>query len=159
MRRLFLPFALLVFAAGTARPAAAAGPYDLSPEGNARFLADFAALPGITKLADGVMVRVVESGKGPSPLGRQDTVEVEYRGWMVDGKIFDQTKPSQPHAFQLANLIPGWTAALLKMKTGDQWQIVIPADQAYGAEGRPPVIPPNQTLVFMVKLDQVAFSP
>jgi len=47
----------------------------------------------------------------------------------------------------------------LKMKTGDQWQIVIPAALAYGAEGRPPVIPPNQTLVFMVKLDSVAYAP
>lgn len=154
MRRLFLP----ILAAGFLAGPAAAATYDLTPEGNARFLADFAALPGVTKLPSGVMMRQLEAGKGPSPLGKQDTVEVEYKGWMVDGKVFDQTK-GQSHSFLLATLIPGWSAALLKMKTGDQWQIVIPAAQAYGAEGRPPAIPPNQTLVFVVKLDQVDFSP
>ena len=48
--------------------------------------------------------------------------------------------------------------ALLKMKQGDLWEIVIPADQAYGAEGRPGRIAPNQTLIFVVSLAAVAYA-
>jgi len=140
-----------------ATPAWAAN-YDLSPEGNARFLADFAALPGVTKLKDGLMYRVIEEGKGKgtSPINRQDYVWVEYKGWTVDGHVFDATQ-GDPKRMQTGYLIPGWTEALFKMKTGDTWQLVIPAALAYGAEGRSGVIAPNQTLVFLVKLEKVEY--
>ena len=135
-----------------------AGNYDLSADGNTRFLADFAALPGVTKLKDGLMYRVVQegSGKGTSPISRQDYVWVEYKGWTVDGKVFDATK-GDALRMQAGYLIAGWTEALYKMKTGDTWQLVIPAALAYGAEGRPGVIAPNQTLIFLVKLEKVEY--
>jgi FKBP-type peptidyl-prolyl cis-trans isomerase len=49
-------------------------------------------------------------------------------------------------------LIPGWVEALSLMKEGDEWQLVIPSDLGYGARGAGADIPPNQTLVFDMKL-------
>lgn len=139
--------------------AAHAAVYDTSAASNAKFLADFAALKGVVKLPDGLMYRVVEAGNGTSPISRYDMVTVEYEGWMINGKIFDRTKPDQPRVFQAGALIPGWREAMLKMKTGDDWQIVIPADLAYGDTGVEGVVPPDQTLVFRVQLEKVEYAP
>ena len=84
---------------------------------------------------------------------------MEYKGWLVNGKVFDKSPPEEPRSFTAANLISGWREALMKMKTGDTWQLVIPADQAYGGDGVGNVIPPNQTLVFTVRLVKVEYSP
>jgi FKBP-type peptidyl-prolyl cis-trans isomerase len=53
-------------------------------------------------------------------------------------------------------LIRGWVEALLRMKEGDEWELVIPAALGYGAAGAGGVIPPNQTLVFDMQLIAVA---
>ena len=49
----------------TAGAGVASATYDTSPESNARFLADYAARPGVTKLPDGLMYRVLKAGNGP----------------------------------------------------------------------------------------------
>lgn len=131
----------------------------LSPEANAKFLAEYAAKPGVVTLKDGLMYKVIDAGngKGTSPISRQDIVTVEYLAWMIDGKVVDRTPPYQPRTFVTGVLIPGWTEALMKMKSGQQWQLVVPAKLAYGDEGRMPVIPPGQTLIFLVKLEKVEY--
>jgi FKBP-type peptidyl-prolyl cis-trans isomerase len=59
----------------------------------------------------------------------------------------------EPAEFPVDRVIPGWTEALLGMKVGDKWQVVIPADLAYGAQGsRDGRIGPNAVLVFEVEL-------
>jgi FKBP-type peptidyl-prolyl cis-trans isomerase FklB len=151
---------------------AAAGPgipgprYNTSEESNQKFLADYAALPGVTKTADGLMYRVIKSGNGKMPLRTDDQVTVLYKGQLIDGTVFDQTTPksptdpdSGPRTFPAGILIPGWVEALSKMKEGDQWELVTPYNLAYGEEGHPPVIPPKQTLVFQMTLLKVDSAP
>jgi FKBP-type peptidyl-prolyl cis-trans isomerase FklB len=150
---------LAALAAGSGAAIAAGPPYDLSAEGNARFLAEYAARPDVIKLPDGLMYRVLQTGKGTSPISKQDVVTVLYEGLLINGKIFDRTKPGATAQFTVGGVIPGWTEALLKMKTGDEWEVAIPAALAYGADGVGSAIPPNQTLRFIVRLTKVEYAP
>jgi FKBP-type peptidyl-prolyl cis-trans isomerase FklB len=55
-------------------------------------------------------------------------------------------------------VIPGWKEALQLMKEGATWQLVVPAELAYGARGSTG-IGPNSTLIFEVELLHVAGAP
>jgi len=143
-------------AAPTAAPTAA---YDLSPESNTKFLADNKARDSVKTTADGLQYRVIKSGSGKSPASGADMVTVTYKGWTIDGKVFDQTPSGQTATFAAGQLIPGWVEALRMMKEGDEWELVIPAGLGYGATGAGDAIGPNQTLVFDMTLISVAAQP
>jgi FKBP-type peptidyl-prolyl cis-trans isomerase FklB len=145
--------------AATAVPGVAGPAYDTSPGANTRFLADYAARPNVKKLPDGLMYRVLKSGDGPTPQKNSDVATVYYKGTLITGKVFDQTKPEDPVPLQVGGVIPGWTEALKLMKTGDTWELVIPSDLAYGSDGFSDRIPPNQTLVFVINLAKVEYAP
>lgn len=83
-----------------------------------------------------------------------DTVTVHYIGVSCStGKIFDSSYPrNQPATFPLTGVIKGWTDGIPGMKVGGQRLLGIPPDQAYGAQGRPPTIGPNETLWFVVEV-------
>lgn len=116
------------------------------------FLSANKTKPGITTLPTGVQYRVITQGSGTTP-GKDDTVTVNYSGTLIDGTEFDSSyKRNQPITFKLNNVIPGWVDALQLMPAGSTWEIYIPADRAYGEQGAPPVIGPNQTLIFKVQL-------
>jgi FKBP-type peptidyl-prolyl cis-trans isomerase len=135
--------------------ASAAPKYDLSAASNQKFLADNLARPGVIKTPDGLQYRVLKAGHGQSPQYGGDQVTVTYKGWMINGKVFDQTKPGETATFPAGQLIPGWVEALSMMKEGDSWELVIPSDLAYGERGAGADIPPNQTLVFDMTLLKV----
>jgi FKBP-type peptidyl-prolyl cis-trans isomerase len=160
---ILLPLAGLgVFGQNSAKAATpgVAGPaYDTTADANARFLADYAARPGVKKLPDGLMYRVLQSGDGPTPQKNSDVATVYYKGSLISGKVFDQTKPEEPAALQVGGVIPGWTEALKLMKTGDTWELVIPSALAYGSEGKGDRIPPDQTLIFLINLAKVEYAP
>src|SRR3954470_9003997 len=139
--------------------AATGGSYDTSADSNKRFLANYAARPGVTKLPDGLMYRVIKAGTGPQTQKDNDVVTVYYKGSLINGKVFDQTKPEEPAQFPVGGVIPGWTEALKKMKTGDTWELVLPSELGYGADGAGDSIPPNQTLIFTVTLAKVEYAP
>jgi FKBP-type peptidyl-prolyl cis-trans isomerase FklB len=130
--------------------------YDLSPESNKKFLADNAAKKGVVKLPSGLQYRVIKSGHGKSPKSAGDMVTVTYKGWLINGNVFDQTQPGQTAKFPAGGLIPGWVQALSLMKEGDEWELVIPSELGYGAMGADGAIPPNETLVFDMQLISVA---
>ncbi len=120
-------------------------------EGDA-FLAENKKKPGVSTLPSGLQYRVIKQGTGKSPKAT-DTVTTHYVGKLLDGSVFDSSiERGQPISFPLSGVIKGWTEALQLMKTGDKWELFIPPQLAYGAQGRPPAIPPNATLVFEVEL-------
>jgi FKBP-type peptidyl-prolyl cis-trans isomerase FklB len=133
--------------------------YDTSADSNKRFLADYAGRSGVTKLPDGLMYRVLKAGTGPAVQKDNDVVTVYYKGSLINGKVFDQTKPEEPAQFPVGGVIPGWIEALKKMKTGDTWELVIPSELGYGADGAGDAIPPDQTLIFTVSLAKVEYAP
>jgi FKBP-type peptidyl-prolyl cis-trans isomerase len=124
---------------------------DMSPDGNQKFLTDNAKKDGVKTTASGLQYRVIKAGTGKSPTVN-DQVTVTYKGWLIDGTVFDQTQPGQSATFPAGQLIPGWVEALQLMKEGDEWEIVIPSKLGYGEAGAGGVIPPNQTLVFDMAL-------
>jgi FKBP-type peptidyl-prolyl cis-trans isomerase len=126
--------------------------YTLSADDNARFLADNGKRTDVKTTASGLQYRIITSGHGAQVTGPGDIVTVVYKGWTIDGHVFDRTQPGQTASFPAGGLIPGWVEALKLMHVGDEWQLVIPADLGYGAEGAGADIPPNQTLVFNMQL-------
>jgi FKBP-type peptidyl-prolyl cis-trans isomerase len=135
---------------------AATKSYDLSAASNTKYLADNKAKDGVKTTADGLQYRVIKAGHGAGVTSGGDMVTVMYKGWTIDGKVFDQTQPGATAQFPAGQLIPGWVEALRMMHEGDEWQLVIPSELGYGASGTPDgSIGPNQTLVFDMTLVSV----
>jgi FKBP-type peptidyl-prolyl cis-trans isomerase FklB len=103
--------------------------------------------------ASGLQYKVLipGSGKAPAPLP-DDEVTVNYRGKLLDGTEFDSSySRGTPASFKVNGVIKGWQEALVLMKPGAKWQLVIPPDLAYGSRPRPG-IPPGSLLIFEVEL-------
>lgn len=118
----------------------------------AAFLAANKAKPGVVALPDGLQYKILTAGNGPKPAA-SDTVTVNYRGTLINGKEFDSSyKRGQPASFPVGGVIKGWTEALQLMPVGSKWELFIPADLAYGDRGAGADIGPGETLVFEVEL-------
>ena len=95
--------------------------------------------------------KVITDGTGATPKSN-DTVTVNYRGTLINGKEFDSSaKRGQPAKFQVNRVVRGWTEALQMMKPGSKWELFIPSNLAYGDAGNPS-IEPGSTLIFEVEL-------
>lgn len=115
-------------------------------------LARAAAEKGATKGAGGVVFRSLREGSGASPKA-DDTVTVNYRGTLPDGKEFDSSyKRGQPADLPLGGVIKCWSTGLQMMKVGGKAKLTCPPQTAYGEHGAGGVIPPNATLSFEIEL-------
>ena len=125
-----------------------------------QFLAQNKAKPGVKVLPSGVQYRILETGNGAKPTQTSD-VQLQYKGSLSDGRTFlDTSAAPQGQQAGPVNLkvsaIPlvGLREALTQMPAGSRWEVVLPADKAYGATPQSP-IGPNQAVVFDVKLISV----
>jgi peptidylprolyl isomerase len=102
-----------------------------------------------------LVIKDLIQGTGPAAKPG-DPITVNYIGVNFDGgKPFDNSYDrGQPFPFQLGGgqVIPGWDRGLVGMKVGGRREITIPPNLAYGPQGQPPTIKPNETLVFVVDL-------
>ena len=123
-------------------------------EGDA-YMAENAKKAGVVTTASGLQYKEVVAGDGPKPTA-EDTVTVHYRGTLLDGTVFDSSYDrGAPASFPLKGVIAGWTEALQLMPVGAKWELVIPADLAYGSSGAGGHIGPNATLKFEVELLEI----
>ena len=119
------------------------------------FQVEYSQRQGVVATASGLQYRVIKTGEGRSP-GPADTVVVHYVGQLIDGTEFDSSRGrGTPATFSLGGIIPGWQEALQLMREGDIWEVVIPSELAYGAQGAGASIGPNETLVFEIELISV----
>ncbi|HEX8207407.1 MAG TPA: FKBP-type peptidyl-prolyl cis-trans isomerase [Solirubrobacteraceae bacterium] len=99
---------------------------------------------------------VVGKGKAAKP---GDELTVDYVGvTFTYGDQFDASWDNgSPFTFKLGQgqVIQGWDEGVKGMKVGGRRKLTIPAELAYGEQGSPPAIPPNEPLVFVIDLRKI----
>lgn len=126
------------------------------------FLAQNKSKAGVQSLPGGIQYRVIEAGSGAKPT-QASNVTMQYKGSLSDGRTFvdtfspqqGQTTAPAPMAIKVSEIpLTGLREAIVQMPTGARWEVVLPADKAYGNTPQSPV-GPNQAVVFEVKLVSV----
>jgi FKBP-type peptidyl-prolyl cis-trans isomerase FklB len=116
------------------------------------FLAENKTKDGVVALLSGLQYRILKKGEGRIPTSA-DTVEVNYRGHLIDGTEFDRSASDGPPAnFKVSGVIAGWMEALKLMPVGSKWEVFVPPSLAYGPRGAGRDIGPNCTLIFEMEL-------
>jgi len=110
------------------------------PARTGRNMDDYANLnakrDGVVVLPSGVQYEVLQAGSGKvSQI--TDAVMVNYEGTLTNGVVFDSTyKEGKPAHLQLDDVaVPGLKEALLLMKAGDKWRVVIPPAMGFANSG------------------------
>jgi cyclophilin family peptidyl-prolyl cis-trans isomerase len=112
--------------------------------------------PGYEKDSQGIYYKITTEGTGDKT-GKKRNVAVEYKGYLIDGTVFDQSKGRGPLEFttNAGRMIPGFDIMVQDMKVGESRTIVIPPELAYGERGYPGVIPANAYIAFDIELVRV----
>ena len=138
-------------------PGAIAAEDPIGPAANTAFLTANAAKPGTITRPSGLQYRILRSGTGKRPAGN-DVVRLAYNIRLINGTLVDSTTPVLPATLAMNSVsLAGLAEALSLMHAGDRWQLVIPANLAFGGRGAMNgAIGPNQTLLMDVTLVSVA---
>ncbi len=116
------------------------------------FLQENAQTEGVIVRPSGLQIRILKRGDGAIPT-KFSMVSAHYHGTLIDGTVFDTTRDDgQPFSFTLDSVIEGWREALMLMRVGSVFEIVIPNELAYGSVGAGDSVPPGATLIFEVEL-------
>ena len=118
----------------------------------------------LKKTESGLQYKIVKEGDIKSVLPKVgQKVAVHYTGWLQNkdgekGKKFDSSVDrgqSLNFVVGIGQVIKGWDEGVIDMHVGEQRQLIIPANLAYGSRGAGRSIPPNSTLIFDVELLEV----
>ena len=139
-----------------AAAAALIPPADRSPAGTAGTAPTVTVPSGAppTKLESADLI----AGTGAAASAGQ-SVTVQYvLATYSSGKVIQSSWTSQPFTFTLGagQVIPGWDKGVVGMKVGGRRELIIPPSLGYGPQSPGPGIAPNDTLVFVIDLRQVA---
>jgi peptidylprolyl isomerase len=103
----------------------------------------------------GVIMRDLVVPERGEQVRQGDTVAIHYELWVQDGPLVESSRDQGTAVrFEVgaAEVPRGLEEGVLGMRLFGRRRIVVPSELAYGAEGRPPLIPPDATLVFDVEL-------
>ncbi len=98
----------------------------------------------------GLVYQIDEPGGAEKPT-LSSRVTAHYRGYLLNGRIFDQTDSRGPRAFPLSGVIPAWKEGLQKIGRGGRMWMVARPSLAYGSQASQQ-IPANSVLVFEIQL-------
>ena len=111
---------------------------------------------GVQTTRTGLQYVVLKSGTGKSPT-LTDTVVGHFEAKLIDGTVFQSSiKKNQPASLPVSQFIyPGCTEALQRMKVGDKWLLTLPPNLAFGENGSPPVVGPNEAIIVELELLEI----
>ena len=124
---------------------------------DAKYFANLDADKAVKKTASGLRYRITVAGSDEKPVATS-VVKCHYEGKLTDGTVFDASKKHgiEPVEFPLNRVIAAWTEGLQLIGKGGKITLYCPSEIAYGAQGSPPVIPPNSILEFEVELVEIS---
>jgi len=106
---------------------------------------------GVITLPGGIQYEVLEMGVGESP-APTDTVVINIRVSHIDGTEIARWDAAE---VQIHKMVDAGAKVLPLMKVGARWRTAIPPDLAYGAEGDPPAVGPNETILAELELLEI----
>lgn len=120
-------------------------------EANDQEIQDYIAAEGLNaqQTSTGLYYVVNDPGFGERP-NSGSNVTVAYRGYFTNGTVFDQSGP-EGIAFNLNQVIPGWTEGITYFGEGGSGILLIPSRLGYGNSGRGS-IPGGAVLIFDINL-------
>lgn len=115
---------------------------------------------------DETMYYVVDDSTDGPPVAIDSTVQIAYKGYLPDGRVFDETVGENYYEFKVGDYdaetspIRGWQLGIERFKEGEKGRLIIPYILAYGAFGKSTArgnvaIPGYETLVFDVEVISV----
>lgn len=115
-------------------------------------------IEGCEKTKDGIYYKILDEGTG-NVVGKGKHVTVDYKGYLVDGSLFDASSGFHPQGHDpldfttgAGQMIPGFDMMVQEMKLGETRKMVLPPELAYGERGYPGVIPGGAYICFDVKV-------
>ena len=117
-----------------------------------------AVIEGCEKTENGIYFKIEKKGNGKK-VGSGKKVSVEYKGYLVDGTLFDASKDFHPQGHEplefttgTGQMIKGFDQMVQEMEYEETRHMVLPPELAYGSQGYPGVIPGNAYICFDVKV-------
>ncbi len=106
----------------------------------------------------GLQYKILVPGNDKKAVNDQDTVWVNYKGTLIDGKVFDQSREGNPAQFTPSRVVKGFGEGVKLIGEGGKAILYIPAELGYGEQdnrryGSP--IGPNETLIFEIEVTKV----
>merc|ERR1711920_298745 len=121
--------------------------------------------PGKQKKGTFKDLDIVTHKKPPScnvKASRGDLLHVHYSGYLKSsGKMFETTREQgEPYVFKLGTCndkkkpecLKGFEKGVSGMCVGEKRKVTVPPALAFGKAGRPPEIPPDDTVVFHIEV-------
>ena len=136
-----------------------------------RLLAYVDTIPGVDAIYDDAtettMYYVIdEANEEGSAVENDSVVEIAYRGYVIDGREFDESAEDAPFKFTVGDYsaenspIPGWHLGVTKFREGEKGRLILPYPLAYGEAGsvrdNTVAIPPYETLIFDIEIVSVS---
>ena len=111
---------------------------------------------GFEKLENGLRYKILKEGKGDK-VGTGKQVTCKYKGYFVNGRVFDSTDMHDPIKFEpgAGQMIPGFDMMVQDMKLNEKRTVLLPPDLAYGERGAGRVIPPNTPIMFDIEVIEI----
>ena len=115
--------------------------------------------------ADSYMYYVIDEPNNGSIIKDDSVVEIAYKGYLTDGRVFDESAEDEPYQFKVGDFsddrspIPGWHDGVTRFREGEKGRLIIPYTLAYQEAGHVingvVSIPPYETLVFDIEIVSV----